>query len=313
MPPYFSVVVPTYNRSGSIGPTLCSVRDQTYGDFECLIVDDGSDDVELLERYVAGLSDSRFRVIRQTNGGGGAARNTGIAHAKGKYVAFLDSDDLFFPQKLQVFRDQLEAQPCDAAYSYANVDRGVAGKRWIRPDRPIRDGESMASYLFIANQFVQTSTIVMATAVARQIMFDPSLRKGQDLDFCLRADVAGVRFHMIESPLITWMDISEIGRTSRHAGAAAPQAWLEAHDHLMTREEQLGYRATVLAYYQPKYKAFQVARDLILGVTIAKVPAKVAIRQWLRFCLPKDVYRGVVSLAIKLRGHSSSERHGGTK
>ncbi|MCS4230397.1 glycosyl transferase family 2 [Stenotrophomonas maltophilia] len=308
MSPYFSVVVPTYNRSNTIEATLRSVISQTYPSFECIIVDDGSNDVVQLEQLVASLSDPRLKIISQKNGGGGAARNTGIVNATGKYVAFLDSDDLFHPNKLDLFHKLLEKEPHEAAYSYARVDRGVPGRSWIRPDRPIRSDESMARYLFIANQFVQTSTIVMETRVARRIMFDPSLRKGQDLDFCLRADVAGVRFHMLEKPLITWTDASEIGRTSRHAGASAPQAWLAAHQHLMTKEETLGYRATVLAYYQPKYRLLQVVRDLILGVLIAKVPVKVAARQLLRFILPRHLYRSAVALAIKLRGARADNR-----
>lgn len=299
MPCYFSVVIPTYNRSSTIRHTLESVQRQSFGDFECLIVDDGSDDLHELNQVVHELGDTRFRVISRENGGGGAARNSGIDAAVGRYIAFLDSDDAFVANKLERFFICLENQPHAAMYSYAHVDRGIPGKTWVRPDRPIRAGESMASYLFVENQFVQTSTIVISAQVAKEIRFDPLLRKGQDLDFCLRLDAAGIKFSMLEEPLILWTDASEAGRTSRHAGAAAPEAWLAKHSHLMSHGEALGYRATVLAYYQPKYKFLIVLRDLYVGVHVAGVPLKVAARQLLRFSLPRSMYRAAVSVALR--------------
>ncbi|MFK3844659.1 glycosyltransferase family 2 protein [Stenotrophomonas sp. NPDC078853] len=299
MPPFFSVVIPTYNRSDSISRTLRSVMGQSFSDFECIVVDDGSADIEKLMSVVESLNDSRFKVVTRENGGGGAARNTGIDACAGRYIAFLDSDDLFTTDKLQRFFDVLSVEPHQAMYSYANVDRGVIGKMWQRPDRPIAAQESMGSYLFISNQFVQTSTIVIQKDVAGKVRFDPALRKGQDLDFCLRLDKAGVRFQMLERPLVIWTDVSEIGRTSRHAGAKAPTEWLRTHSHLMTPQEIMGYRATVLAYYQPKYKFLTVGKDLLAGVLIAKVPARIAMRQLLRFSLPRGVYRGLVSFAVK--------------
>jgi len=291
--PFYSVVIPTFNRSSTIEPTLRSVQTQTFEDFECLIIDDGSSDVDQLEALVAGLNDERFRVIRRENGGGGAARNTGIDESAGSYIAFLDSDDLFLPEKLYLVHSYIIDTGASALYSYAYVDRGN-GARWIRPDRGIAANESVATYLFIANQFIQTSTIVISTDLAKKIRFDPDLRKGQDLDFCLRADVQGVEFKMLERPMIVWTDVSEVGRTSRHAGADAPKAWLASHSNLMSPREILGYRATVLAYYQPKYLALSVIKDLLLAVLVAGVPIKVAMRHFLRFVLPKSTYRALV-------------------
>ena len=303
--PYFTVIVPTYNRAHVISTTLLSVQQQSFSNFECIVVDDGSDDAEELLREVAQLNDDRFRVVRQSNGGGGAARNTGIEQAAGRHIAFLDSDDRFLLNKLEIFHAKLEQEGGCAYYSYAYVDRGVAGRTWIRPDRPIGLGETMADYLFVANQFVQTSTIVVPTDIARAIMFDPALRKGQDLDFCVRADAAGIRFKMIEEPLIIWTDISEVGRTSREAGASAPQAWRDGHANLMSARAVLGYRATVLSYYQPKYKFPRVLFDLMKGVISAGVPPKVAARHLLRYCLPRRLYRSLVSVTIRARGQKT--------
>jgi glycosyltransferase involved in cell wall biosynthesis len=97
----FSVIIPTYNRASLIAETLDSVFAQTFSDYEVIVVDDGSTDdtTQVLEAYV-----DRVRLLRQaTNKGPGAARNLGAAAAQGRYLAFLDSDDLWFPWTLQTY------------------------------------------------------------------------------------------------------------------------------------------------------------------------------------------------------------------
>lgn len=300
-PPLFSVVIPAYNRAHSIAPTLASVRDQTLGDFECIVVDDGSADGAELERQVSGLADPRFRYIRQDNRGGGGARNTGILAARGTYVAFLDSDDLFLPQKLERFAARLRGDPAEALYSYLYVDRGV-GRYWVRPDRPIRPDEDVGEYLFVANQFIATPSIVLHHEAAAATLFDPALAKGQDLDFCLRLQQAGVRFAMIEEPLSIWVDRAEAGRTSHARGAEAPLAWLERSGHLLTRRALLGYRSTVLAYYLGRVRPLTALRDLALGWWLGGVPAKVTLRQFARAYLPQSAYRRLVDRFVAARG-----------
>ncbi|UHQ18466.1 glycosyltransferase family 2 protein [Lysobacter sp. KIS68-7] len=304
--PCFSVVIPVYNRSKEIAPALESLLAQTDADFECIVVDDGSKDGQALREVVDALGDDRFRYLRRENGGGGAARNSGIEAARGRYVAFLDSDDRFLPEKLAVVREHFANTACEALYSRAFVDRGGPDCVWVRPDRAIAPGEDMGEYLFVANQFVQTSTIVMSADAARRVMFDPSLRKGQDLDFCVRAHAEGIRFSMLDRPLIVWLDASEVGRTSRHAGTRAPVEWIERNAHLLTQRAQAGYRATVLAYYQPKSRALRVASDFVAGLR-AGVPPKVIARQALRFVLPRSWYRTLVDTFVRARTKSKRQ------
>src|SRR4051812_10893238 len=93
--PMFSVIVPTYGRPAFLADALASVLGQTFDDFECIVVDDASPEP------VSVPSDSRIRVVtRDANGGPPAARNTGIAVARGRYVAFLDDDDVWLPHRL---------------------------------------------------------------------------------------------------------------------------------------------------------------------------------------------------------------------
>ena len=105
-----SVIIPVYGVEKYIAATVQSVLEQTYKDFELLIVDDGSRDRsgEICQQFTA---DPRVKVIRQENRGVCAARNTGIRHAEGAYLAFLDGDDLWLSEKLEKHVNHLESCP----------------------------------------------------------------------------------------------------------------------------------------------------------------------------------------------------------
>lgn len=98
--PFFSVIIPTYNRLSLLKKALDSVFSQTSTDYEIIVVDDGSTDgtLEMLRSY-----GEKIKVLTQINSGPGAARNLGVSVAKGEYLAFLDSDDIWFPWTLETF------------------------------------------------------------------------------------------------------------------------------------------------------------------------------------------------------------------
>ena len=94
-----SVIIPAYNAMNYLPQTLKSVLQQTFTDFEILIINDGSSD-DIVE-WSSQISDSRVKLISQINQGVSAARNTGIRNAQGEYIAFIDADDLWEPTKLE--------------------------------------------------------------------------------------------------------------------------------------------------------------------------------------------------------------------
>ena len=296
----FSIVIPLYNRAASIGATIRSVTEQTHGNFEIIIVDDGSSDNP--EPVIAALNDPRIRYCRQENAGGGSARNRGIMEAKGKFIAFLDSDDFFLPHKLATVASFLDDDPNHVWYSYVNVDRGV-GRFWARPSRAIRPDEDVGAYMFIHNEMIQTSAIVLPRELALRVLFDPTLRKGQDLDFCLRLQRAGAYFTMIEEPLVIWVDVAETGRTSHLPGYAPVLAWLDRCGHMLSGPALMGYRATVLAYYMARARPLTVARDLAYGLFRAGVPPRIIARQAMRAYLPRKFYRHMVNSVVWLGGN----------
>ncbi len=107
--PLFSVIIPTYNREQYVGATLESLIAQEHTDWELIVVDDGSDDgtLEIVSGYADRL-EGRFQVLQQDHSGCAAARNRGAEVARGEYLAFLDSDDLWFPWTLRVLAEQIE-------------------------------------------------------------------------------------------------------------------------------------------------------------------------------------------------------------
>lgn len=222
--PFFSVVIPVHNRAELLKSAISSVLAQSCQDFEIIVVDDGSEDDP--RAVVQSLGDSRMRFVRQPNAGGGAARNTGIDIARGTFVAFLDSDDVFLPHHLADMRSLLEETTATAGYARVWVDRGH-GRVFLKPPRPIRPGEEMAAYLLCDRGFVQTSTMVVPLEAARTIRFHHHLRAAEDTDFAIRLSLAGVRFKMLDQPGAIWNDRDDPSRASSDSDIEEPRAWLE--------------------------------------------------------------------------------------
>ena len=123
--PLVSVIMPTYNHGRYIADAVHSILNQTFGDFEIVVVDDGStDDTPAI---LARVADPRLRVVRQENAGTPVARNRGRAEARGQYIAWLDSDDLWRPTFLERHLAVLEAEP-ELGFSFANFVRFADGE-----------------------------------------------------------------------------------------------------------------------------------------------------------------------------------------
>ena len=124
--PLVSVVMPTYNRANVIGGAIDSILNQTYNDFELIIVDDGCTDstYEVLEKYAA--KDKRIILLKQNNQGPAAARNAAVDKAQGKYIAFMDDDDISLPNRLKKQVTFLEKYPdfsaCRSEMLFINLD-----------------------------------------------------------------------------------------------------------------------------------------------------------------------------------------------
>lgn len=199
--PTVSVIIPTYNRASCLGRSIRSVLSQSFSDFELIIVDDCSDDGT--EQVVKLFSDSRIRYIKNpVNQGGAAARNLGIKAAKGRFVAFQDSDDVWF-------RDKLEK--CMSTFSKENHETGVVFSSYIKwqdgilywvPRFPLPEIIKAGDKRIIERNFVGTPTAVVRTGLLHQVGgFDPSMPRYQDWEMFIRLS-ALCNMRYIKRPLV---------------------------------------------------------------------------------------------------------------
>lgn len=245
--PYFSVAIPAYNRADILGRAIDSCLAQSFPDFEVIVVDDGSSDNTA--QVVRAYADPRVTYIHQANAGGAAARNRAVEAATGRYIAFLDSDDAFMPEKLAAFRDAIEAAgaPEDVVwYSPLRFYRGE-GNHLKKPERPIRADERVGDYLFAYEGLLQTSTLVVPKPLFDGVRFDASLRNLQDLDLCLRLEAAGARFVMLPDELVIWYDVAVSNRISYSTKTDHVSAWAEKRRGLLTDRAHAGFMARYLA------------------------------------------------------------------
>lgn len=236
MQPFFSVVIPVFNRAGVLGAALASVLAQTEQDFEIVVADDGSKDDP--KAVIDRLGDPRIRYVRQENRGGGAARNLGIDNARGRFIAFLDSDDVFLPGHLAAMRRLLDGSSGTAGYARMIVDRGD-GRQILKPSRAIRAGEDMAAYLLCDRGFVPTITTVVPAVLARQVRYHENLREAEDTDFAVRLALAGCRFVMADAAGAIWKDHYDPNRQSAGRSTARMEQWLKS---VRPSISQKGYR-----------------------------------------------------------------------
>lgn len=296
--PVFSVIIPCYNRSLTIQPTLLSVKNQTFENFECVVIDDGSDDPENLKATVESINDERFRVVRQENKGGGSARNTGIAVAKGKWLAFLDSDDFFVSNKLELCFDKL--QSCDdnqILFSYIFVERD-AGVRFLKPHRAPFKGERIDEYLMCDRGFIQTSTIVVSRKFAASVLFDANLPYSQDTDFCIRAWLAGGEFQMINEPLVIWSDKYSVSRVSSNQKIERVEQWVESLRGRISFKAYLGYRGWNIAKLYRNVSMFKALYICLCSIAYGCYRPKLAATVFLQVLLSRNAYRVISDFLI---------------
>jgi glycosyltransferase involved in cell wall biosynthesis len=192
--PIVSVIIPTYNTARYIAETLGSVFEQTYRDFEVIVINDGSPDTDVLEVVLQPFLD-RIVYLKQENQGPAAARNLGIRRARGQYVAFLDSDDYWLPEYLASQMSVFDAVPSPDMVSVDTVLFGAspyAGKTFWELFPP-RGPATLKSLVTRDCAIVTSCTVARRSVVLGVGLFDESFRVAEDLDLWLRMTYSGAR------------------------------------------------------------------------------------------------------------------------
>jgi glycosyltransferase involved in cell wall biosynthesis len=184
--PRVSVIIPTHKRAGFLKGAIESVLGQTFKDFELLVVDDGSRDAT--EEVVKSFQDPRLRFFQHAEAkGGSAARNTGIRNSRGEYLAFLDDDDAWYPDKLRLQVELMDRSEARVGVIYAGYDKfdsatGRVGKRRLPKLRG-----NLREALLVANPLTGTSSVLIRRECFEVAgPFDETLTAFQDFDLWLR-------------------------------------------------------------------------------------------------------------------------------
>lgn len=202
--PLISVVITCYNYGKYIAGCLQSVLAQTFKDFEIILVDDGSTDNtnEEIQPY---LSDHRLSYIQQENSGQARAKNVGVKNASGKFIAFLDADDLWDVAKLEKQMALFSSEKIGIVYSRArfidadgrDLDYQVTGK-YLQPRRG-----NVTEFLLMDNFIPFSSSIVRRDCLLSLGAFDESLKMGIDWDLWLRQSTR-YHFDFVDEPLLIY-------------------------------------------------------------------------------------------------------------
>lgn len=216
--PLVSVITPTYNAAKFIRNTIDSVKQQTYPHWELLLIDDCSTD-ETVQIIQEELKDSRIHLITLThNGGAAVARNTGITAAKGRYIAFLDSDDLWLPQKLE--KQVQFMQEKDIAFSFSRY--GIIREDGTDTQFVVKIPSQIDYRGLLKNTIIGCLTVMLDTEKLGLVQM-PNIRTRQDTAMWLQILKRGYVAYGMQEELSKYRKVG--GSISSNKWKAAQKTW----------------------------------------------------------------------------------------
>lgn len=308
--PAVSVVIPTYLRPELCARAVRSALDQSFKQIEVLVVVDGMD--EPTERALGQISDPRLRVLVPPRHLGNAdARNFGIEQARADWIAFLDDDDLWMPEKLQ---QQMELAQRTRLANPVITCRMIArteSSDFVWPRRLPRPSEPLCEYLFCRRTplsgegIVQTSTILTTRKLLRDLPFASGMRRYVDLDWLLRAAQVpgfGVEFVWDTPPLAIWHMEENRSRISNAADGEYTLQWVRERRSLFTPR---AYASFVLWLASANSAQAHSAKTYWGLISEARRHGRVRpvdlLTHTANFLLPRDTLRGVAALVNRIR------------
>ena len=304
-----SIIVPAYNAAKTIRETIASVQQQTIHDWELIAIDDGSTDNTL--KIVKGIKEPRLKVISIVNSGVAEARNTGLTHAEGAYIAFLDADDLWVEDKLERQLQALQQNP-DAVVAYSwtcFMDREEDGYVYHGSPSYQYAGNVYARLLIADFIHSGSNTLIRKSALDRVGGFDAKCSGCADWDMWLRLSVIGdfavvPEYQILYRRAATSMS-ANVEKMYDRAVFAINKAYQAAPEYLQPLRRQTEanlHMYTASLYLQHGVDAFQ-ARQAgkhlrksiqkyypMIGKTIMQ---KLLVKYWLRYLFPGKLGRDI--------------------
>lgn len=230
MPPLISIVMPCFNAAAHLPTSVGSVLAQTFSDWELIAVDDGSTDATLA--WLQSQTDPRIHTLSQTNQGVSAARNSGLAMARGRYVAFLDADDTWKTSFLGTMMNALETVP-EAVLAYCGWQNlglpNGRGEPFVPPDY---ENSDKAVTLFAGCRWPIHAALVKREAVLAANGFDPTLKNAEDYALWLSVAITSPIVRVPE--VLAYYHFHGGEQASRDLARAALQHWQAQRDYLAT-------------------------------------------------------------------------------
>ncbi|NEO00575.1 MAG: glycosyltransferase family 2 protein [Moorea sp. SIO3I7] len=329
-----SVITPVYNVEKYIAATVQSVLDQTYQSFEYLLIDDGSPDqsVEICQQFL----DPRIKIIRQENQGANAARNEGIRQAQGEYLAFLDGDDLWLPEKLEKHIEHLENNPnlgisfsCSGFIDEAGNSLGIYQLPKLKDitmgdiicRNPISNGSCAVFRKEVFEAIKYQETIDGKT---KDLYWDEGLQGSQDLDCWFRIAIQ-TNWHLEGIP-----DSLTLYRVN--SGGISANLFKKQRSWEQVIEKTRSYAPEVVVEWENRARAYHsrylarravTLRDGAMAVQffnealgsywqmLWEEPRRTVLTgaaAYLLWLIPENLYKHIEALALKTTGSSQKRR-----
>jgi glycosyltransferase involved in cell wall biosynthesis len=315
-PDSVTAIIPTCQRPFLVQKAILSALGQSYRDLQVMLVIDGRD--AATREAVASIDDARLRVLELSSKAGAAeARNIGAELAGSEWVAFLDDDDEWLPQKIELQMQAARAMRVRyPVISSRTVVRAPAFD-WISPRRVYAPSEPMSEYLFCRRQFVdgarymQTSTLLMRRELILELPFQKDLKRHQDWDWLLRAaSHPGVGFQMLNDPLTVFHVEDRRMSLGRALNWQFSQAWAREMRGSFTPRAYSFFLATECISRAVKTKAgFAVYAKLAWEFFVRGRPTVRSLLSMIGFlCIPERWRAWMRRLIRRLRSHSPGSR-----
>lgn len=201
--PFFSVIIPAYNREHSIERTISSVLDQEFSDYEIIVIDDASTDKTI--EIVNGISDSRLKLLcNEVNSERCISRNRGAKHAKGEFLCFLDSDDTFLPYHLSTLYEEICKNDMEKAMYFANsyliLNNGEPKEKRVPPF------EYENRYAYLMHYTPNPARVCLHNSILHKFSFDSNIPGLEDFELWLRIAKNYPVYHIEKFTSIYWLD-----------------------------------------------------------------------------------------------------------